>query len=205
MRWLGRIVGSALTIVLAVVLLPYASRLAARLLPDESGAAIKVSAVLSSKLENSARLETMKVHEEGVIHYDIQAAILGPVASIDVQYAYDASFGVDLSKVTMQVTGGTIIFLLPEPELLQDSLVPTQTYRDDFWYPGFSDADHQKLLEDERVKRQAAYLDGENAQALWDATINAFEETIAAWLADVDADLTFAYEKAPAQTETHPE
>ena len=112
LRWLAKIVGSAITIVLVVVIFPYVSQLAAKLMPDESGAAIKASAILASRLENSARLETMKVEEEGVLNYDIQAALLGSVANINVSYLYEASFGIDLSKVTMQASGNEIVFLL---------------------------------------------------------------------------------------------
>ncbi len=196
LRWLARVTGSAITIVLVVVLLPYASRIAARFMPDESGAAIKATTVLSSKLENTARLETLYVQEEGVIHYAIEAAIIGTVAEINIAYDYAGSFGVDLRKVAMQVEGSVITFFLPEPEVLNDSLTPTETYRDDFWYPGFDDADYQKLLDDERLARQAVYLTGEQQQALWDATVAAFEETIVSWLNGMQDGLTFRYEKA---------
>ncbi len=196
LRWLAKIVGSAITIVLVVVIFPYVSQLAAKLMPDESGAAIKASAILASRLENSARLETMKVEEEGVLNYDIQAALLGSVANINVSYLYEASFGIDLSKVTMQASGNEIVFLLPQVELLQDSLTPNEVYRDDFWYPGFSDTDYEKLLETERFARRAAYLDGEYADQLQDATIAAFETTIAPWLKEINAGLTLRYVNA---------
>lgn len=201
LRWLGKVIGSALTIVLVVVLFPHISKLAAKLMPDESGAAIKASAILAQKLESSARLETLKVQEEGVLNYDIQAAFIGSVANINASYTYEASFGVDLSKVTMQISGNELFFILPEPELIQDSLTPKDVYRDDFWFPGFSDADYEKLMEDERHARRATYLEGENSDQLWSATVTAFETTIAAWLQEVDAALTFRYElaQAPAQ------
>ena len=200
-RWLGKIIGSALTIVLVIVLFPHISKLAAKLMPDESGAAIKASAILAQNFESSARLETLKVEEEGVLNYDIQAAFIGSVANINATYTYEASFGVDLSKVTMQIADNELKFLLPEPELIQDNLTPNEVYRDDFWYPGFSDSDYERLMENERLARQAAYLDGENSEQLWNATVSAFESTIATWLKDVNAALTFRYEKAPSPTE----
>lgn len=196
LRWLAKVVGSAITIALVIVLFPHVSRLAGRLLPDESGAAIKSSAILASKLESSARLETLRVEEEGVLNYDIQAALLGSVANINVSYVYEASFGIDLSKVVMQAAGNEIIFILPEIEVLQDSLTPREVYRDDFWYPGFSDADYEKLLESERISRREAYLLGDEQEQLWNATVSAFETTISNWLKDVNAQLTFHYRKA---------
>ena len=198
LRWLARTVGGALTIVLVIVLFPHISRLAARLLPDESGAAIRASAVLSTRLENSARLETLQVDETGVIAYDIKAALIGTVASINVHYDYQASFGIDLRQVQLRIESGKLVFLLPEPELIQDALTPQEVARNDFWYPGFSDADYQKLLEDERLARRAHYLSGEGSAALWDATLKAFNETIAAWMIEIDSSLTYRCERAAA-------
>ena len=193
-RWLGKVIGSALTIILVIVLFPHISKLAARLMPDESGAAIKVSAILAQRLESSARLETLKVQEEGVLNYDIQAALIGSVANINASYVYEASFGIDLSKVLLQPSGDQLVFVLPEPELIQDNLTPKEVYRDDFWFPGFSDSDYEKLMENERVARRDIYLNGEKLEQLKAATIAAFESTIQVWLQDVDAALSFQYE-----------
>ena len=193
-RWLGKVIGSALTIILVIVLFPHISKLAARLMPDESGAAIKVSAILAQRLESSARLETLKVQEEGVLNYDIQAALIGSVANINASYVYEASFGIDLSKVLLQPSGDQLVFILPEPELIQDNLTPKEVYRDDFWFPGFSDSDYEKLMENERVARRDIYLNGEKLEQLKAATIAAFESTIQVWLQDVDAALSFQYE-----------
>ena len=193
-RWLGKVIGSALTIILVIVLFPHISKLAARLMPDESGAAIKASAILAQRLESSARLETLKVQEEGVLNYDIQAALIGSVANINASYVYEASFGIDLSKVLLQPSGDQLIFILPEPELIQDNLTPKEVYRDDFWFPGFSDSDYEKLMENERVARRDIYLNGEKLEQLKAATIAAFESTIQVWLQNVDAALSFQYE-----------
>lgn len=193
-RWLGKVIGSALTIILVIVLFPHISKLAARLMPDESGAAIKASAILAQRLESSARLETLKVQEEGVLNYDIQAALIGSVANINASYVYEASFGIDLSKVLLQPSGDQLVFILPEPELIQDNLTPKEVYRDDFWFPGFSDSDYEKLMENERVARRDIYLNGEKLEQLKAATIAAFESTIQVWLQDVDAALSFQYE-----------
>lgn len=195
-RWLSKILGSALTIVLVIVLFPYISTMAAKILPDESGAAIKASAILSSKLENSARLETLSIEEEGVLNYDIQAVLIGSVANINVSYVYNASFGIDLSKVNMVPAGNVITFALPPAELIQDSLTPQEVYRDDYWVPGFSDADYEKLLQEERLARRENHLNGEQKEALWNATITAFEQTIAPWLQSVNSNLTFNYIQA---------
>ncbi len=195
-KWLAKVVGSALTMVLALVLLPHAGRLMASLMPDEGGAAIRASAVISQKLENAARLETLHVSEEGVLNHSINAAFIGTVASVDVKYLYEASFGIDLKEVDMQVSGGTIRFTLPKPGLLNDSLTPIEAYRDDAWYPYFDDNDYHKLLEEERTARRENYLTGDMEATLWDATTNAFDETIAKWLTDVQGQFDIQYAMA---------
>ena len=100
-KWLLGLITSALTLVLVIVLLPYAAKWVARIMPDESAAAIRASVVLSQKLEQSAKLETLHVTEEGALNYEIKAAFLGTVASINADYTYEGSFGIDLQQVTM--------------------------------------------------------------------------------------------------------
>lgn len=202
-RWLVKVLTSAVTLVLVFVMLPHAVKLAARLMPDESGAAIKASAVIAAKLENSARLETLRVEEEGVLDYSVKPAFLPSVAAITAKYKYEASFGVDLSKVTIQLNGSHLTFLLPDCELIQDSITPTEIYRDDFWYPWIKDEKYEKIFEDERTARRAVYLSGEKSATLWDATTAAFKKTIAAWMQEMNTQLTFtcalAPEEVPAQ------
>lgn len=200
-RWLGRVIGGALTIVLVLILFPYLSKLAAKVMPDESGAAIRTSAILASKLENSTRLETLKVEEDGVLSYDIQAAFIGSVATINAKYRYEGSFGIDLRKVELRVNGDTITFVLPHPEVLQDSLTPEDVFRDDFWYPGFSDDDYEKLMENERLARREFYLSGDQEAHLWDSSVTAFEQTIAAWMEEIKANISIKYERAEIPAE----
>lgn len=195
-KWIGRIVGSAFAAILVIVFLPHMSRIAEQFMPDESGAAIRASAVLAEKLENSSRLETMKVDTSGVLEYEIKAAFIGTVANINTSYHYRASFGIDLQKVEMQINGRQITFFLPQPEVLQDSLTPVEVYKDDFWFPSFSENDYLKLLENEREACRNKYLSGEYAETLWKDTIEAFEITITPWIQNVNSNLTFVYEKA---------
>ena len=108
LKWLGRTVGSALTLVLVIVLLPHASRLMNSVLPDLSGAAVTASATLARNLQQSARLETTLVEEEGVLESSTDALFLGQVQQVTVRYTYRASLGIDLSRVQVKVTGNTI-------------------------------------------------------------------------------------------------
>ena len=99
LKWLGRTVGSALTLVLVIVLLPHASRLMYTILPDLSGAAVTASATLARNLQQSARLETAIAEEEGVLESGTEALFLGQVQKVTVRYTYHASLGIDLRKV----------------------------------------------------------------------------------------------------------
>lgn len=196
MKWLAGIVGSALTMTLVLALLPHVGRLLNRIMPDEAGAAIRASAVISEKLETAARLETLRVDQEGTLNYDINAAFIGTVASVNVRYRYEASFGIDLQEVEMLVGSGGITFVLPAPTLLLDSLTPLESYRNDSWYPYFDDSDYQKLLADECAARRETYLSGEYAQQLWDATVQAMDETVARWIGDAHGQVNIQYRMA---------
>ena len=191
-KWLLGLITSALTLVLVIVLLPYAAKWIARIMPDESAAAIRASVVLSQKLEQSAKLETLHVTEEGALNYEVKAAFLGTVASINADYTYEGSFGIDLQQVTMTRDGSVLTLTLPAPELLRRLRAIT---RDSALYPYLDDNDLQRVWEDERVSCRERYLSGERAAELWDATVAAMEATVAQWMADAGG-FTVRYERA---------
>ena len=196
-KWLLGLISSALTIVLVIVLLPYAAKWVARVMPDESAAAIRASVVLSQELSQSAKLETLHVTEKGALNYEVKAAFLGTVASITAEYTYEGSFGIDLRRVTMTRSGTVLTLTLPSPELLLDSLSPSDITRDSALYPYLDDNDLQRVLEEERQNCRARYLSGDHADALWDATVAAMEQTVAQWLGDA-GNFTIRYERAEA-------
>lgn len=196
-KWLLGLISSALTIVLVIVLLPYATKWVARVMPDESAAAIRASVVLSQELSQSAKLETLHVTEAGALNYEVKAAFLGTVASITAEYTYEGSFGIDLRRVTMTRSGTVLTLTLPAPELLLDSLSPSDITRDSALYPYLDDNDLQRVLAEERQNCRARYLSGDHADSLWDATVAAMEQTVAQWLGDV-GNFTIRYERAEA-------
>lgn len=183
MKWLGKLIGSALTLTLVIALLPYASRLLSAMLPDLSGAATTLSATLSRHMQESARLETSAVEEEGVMTSTTDALLLGEVQSVDVRYTYRASLGIDLRKAQLQVSGNTVTLLLPDVEVLSDSLTPEEIVRRDFWYP-LTDERLQTLLQQEQERCRAYYLAANEAnEQAWENTISALEHTIGQWIA----------------------
>ena len=194
LRWFAKILAGVITIALLIIFFPHLSEIADEMMPDESGTAIKTSMILASKLEESARLETLKVEDEGVLNYEVKAAFLGTVATINLSYKYEGSFGIDLRKVQMHVAKNKITFVLPLPEVIQDTLTPLEIVSDDYWYPGFSKMDFEKLLEKERVACRDSYLYGEQLELLCDKCLTAFESTIASWMKSVNRNLEIQYE-----------
>lgn len=195
-RFLGRILSGVVSIALIIVLFPSLTKLSSALMPDESGSSIKTSVVLAANLENTARLETMKVKTDGVLLYDINAAFIGTVSTINIVYTYEASLGIDLTKVGIHIDRNTITFVIPKPEVLTDRLTPLEVYHDDFWYPGFDKEDYDSLVEKERLAQAESYLSGENLEAVWESTQIAFEETIAIWMKEANPKLEIRFQRA---------
>ena len=196
LKWLKRVVATAVTVVLIIVLLPYASQLASAVLPDLSGAALNTSILLSHKMENSARLETSLIEDEGILNSTTNAMFIGQVQSVNIQYIYRASIGIDLSKVKMKVRGATITLTLPQPEILSDSITPQQVEKDDFWYP-LTESRRQKILNDElmlcRKRCLEEYITSDEA---WQNTLSAMENTISGWLTASSSGVTVRYEQS---------
>lgn len=193
LSWLARVAGTALSLVLVIVMLPYASKWAAKLIPDLSGAAVNTSVTLSQKLSQSARLECVQVDVNGVLDSTTNALFIGTVQSVQIAYTYHASIGIDLTKVQIRTEGNTVVLELPAMEVLSDSLTPTEIQRSDFWYP-LTDERRQQLLNDEQEARREKHLaEVSSSEEGWDYVINALNSTIAAW-SDIDQRVTFRYE-----------
>lgn len=192
-KWLGRVIASALTLVLVIVLLPHISQFVSSVLPDLSGAATTASVTLSRSLQETARLETTVVEEEGVLESSTDALFIGEVQKVTVRYTYCASIGIDLTKVQLKVTGNTITLLLPETEILSDSLTPQEIIRDDFWYP-LTDQRLQTLLSEEQQRCREHYLQ-QNAESdvLWDNIVSSMENTISQWISLGRTGVTIEY------------
>ncbi|MBQ8654210.1 MAG: DUF4230 domain-containing protein [Clostridia bacterium] len=195
LRWLAKLLTTAAAVLLTIVLLPYASDLMTAYLPDLSGAARNISVTLSRNLQETGRLEVMLAQEEGVLESSTEALFLGTVQKVSVQYIYRASVGIDLTRVQVKVQGRVVTLLLPEPEILNDSLEPGQIVRDDFWYP-LTDTRLQKLIEDEKLRCRSRYLSEQaDSSLLWDYTVSALSNTVAQWLGVHDEGVTIRYER----------
>ena len=194
-KWLAKALAGAVSTVLVIVLLPWAAKLAWRYLPDLSGYTEVAAQTLSRRFEESARLETMKIEEEGVLTSSTSALLLGTVQEVTICYRYEVSLGIDLRQVSVRAQGHALILTLPPMEVLADSLTPEQITRSDFWYP-LTDKKRKTLLENERLACRERCLTEQTASPdAWEQTCRMLDATVAQWLEDA-AGLTIVYERA---------
>lgn len=193
-KWLAKVLASAATIVLVVVALPYGSELAARYLPDLGHRAEIAAETLTRRFEESARLETVKIEEEGVLTSSTNALFLGTVQQVTVNYRYEVSLGIDLREVSVRQEGRALTLVLPAMEVLADSLTPLSINRRDFWYP-LTDKQRRTMLENERLSCRERCLSEQRAsEAAWEQTCRMLDATIAQWLDDA-AGVSIRYER----------
>lgn len=183
-KWLGKIVGTALCICLIIVFLPRLYRFVSKYLPDGSRNAVTASVVLSRHMEESARLETNKVTDTGVLTSTVNALLIGEVQNVVIQYTYEASLGIDLKKVEMEIRGNTLTLKLPPVEVLQDSLTVTDVDKRDFWFP-LTEGRRQKLVDDEKLKCRTHYLEeNEESDKARETTVKVVTDTVNGLLND---------------------
>jgi len=181
LRFLLRIVSTALIISLVLVFLPRLTRLAGRLWPDPARTE-RVSELLSHELKDSARLETLTVDDQGVLTATVQAALIGEVQRVTMDYDYRASVGVDLTKVRLSAEDGILTLYLPPFEILSDSLTPTHVDRQDFWYP-LTEKRRAQLIEEEKASRADAILaEVGSSDDVWNRTVGTLSGLIRSWL-----------------------
>ena len=181
LRFLLRIVSTALIISLVLVFLPRLTRLVGRLWPDPARTE-RVSELLSHELKDSARLETLTVDDRGVLTATVQAALIGEVQRVTMDYDYHASVGVDLTKVRLSAEDGVLTLYLPPFEILSDSLTPTHVDRQDFWYP-LTEKRRAQLIEEEKASRADAILaEVGSSDDVWNRTVGTLSGLIRSWL-----------------------
>ena len=181
LRFLLRIVSTALIISLVLVFLPRLTRLAGRLWPDPARTE-RVSELLSHELKDSARLETLTVDDRGVLTATVQAALIGEVQRVTMDYDYHASVGVDLTKVRLSAEDGVLTLYLPPFEILSDSLTPTHVDRQDFWYP-LTEKRRAQLIEEEKASRADAILaEVGSSDDVWNRTVGTLSGLIRSWM-----------------------
>ena len=181
-RWTLSLITKVLTVILIIMLLPYAKQLFSFILPDTVGEIRVQSAVLHQKLDASKKIEVTSVDETGIMEADTNVIIFGTVGKTTIRYRYTASIGIDLSKVIMTEDSDRIIFLLPETEVLNDGIEALEINRQDLFSKAI-DKSIETLLSDQRLQCREQYLNGEqHSEKNWENTVKAFQDTICQWL-----------------------
>jgi len=181
-KWALSLITKALVIILVVLLLPFAKSIVGYFMPDITGEISVQSKILEQKLESSKRLEVTKADENGVLEAETNVIILGTVGKTTIEYRYTASIGIDLRKVIITTDNDRIVFLMPEPEILNDSIEALKINRQDLFSKAI-DKSIETLLSEQRIACREQYLvDKTKMENIWNDTISAFRDTICYWL-----------------------
>ncbi len=197
LRFPVRILSTALVLSLMLVFLPHLTRLAGRLWPDPARTE-RVSEILRHELKESARLETLTVDDRGVLTATVQAALIGEVQRVTIDYDYHASIGVDLEKAGISMEDGILVLSLPPFEMLSDSLTPTAVDRQDFWYPLTEKRRSQLLSEERETRARAALEEARSSEKVRRDTVETLQRLIASWLGPDSWITTVEIRLAPA-------
>ena len=83
--------------------------------------------------------------------------LLGTVGSTTIRYRYTASVGIDLSKVVMSEENDSIVFMLPEPEILNDGIEALQINKNNLFSRAI-DKSTETLLNEQKLKCREEYI-----------------------------------------------
>jgi len=178
----GPILSKALTILIVIILLPFANDLRRLIIPDVTGNITTQISIIKQKLESSQRLEVTTVDEEAVLESKTSVIIFGTVGTTTIRYRYTASIGIDLSRVIMSVENNRIIFILPAPEVLNDGIEALEINKNNLFSKAIEKS-VETLLSEQREKCRNQYLTEEkNQKMIKDDAVKAFHDTVCRWL-----------------------
>ena len=180
-RWIFRLLKLMVAVFLIVAAL-FSWKPVSNLFHNVTGEIEVQSSVLRKKLESSKRLEVTKVDEEGTLEADTSVIILGKVGSTTIRYRYTASLGIDLEKVIIDTDSDSIIFSIPDPEVLNDGIEALEVKKRDFFSKAI-DKSVETLLYEQRIRCREQYLNEKiHSERIWTDTIKAFNDTLGSWL-----------------------
>ena len=181
-KWFVSLITRVLAILLVLFLLPFARTVFRQVFPGVTGEIRTQSAVIRKKLESSSRLEATTVDEEGVLEAKTNVIIFGTVGSTTIRYRYTASVGIDLSKVIMATESDRIIFILPEPEILNDGIEPLEINKNNLFSRAIEKSVETLLNEQKQVCRDQYLTEEQHSERVWEDVKKSFEQTICQWL-----------------------
>lgn len=181
-KWAFSVITKVIVIILVILLLPYARDLYRLIAPNVTGEILTQSKIIEQKLESSQRLEVTTVEEEGLIESKTNVIIFGTVGTTTIRYRYTASIGIDLKNVIMTPEDDRIVLLLPEAEVLNDSIEAIEINKHNLFSKAIEKS-VETLLAEQRVKCREEFIsEKEHADKIRNDAILAFNETICKWL-----------------------
>ena len=181
-KWVLSVLSKVFVILLVIALLPFARTWIRQLFPDATGEIRIQSMILEQKLESSKRLEVTTIDEEGILEAKTNVIILGTVGSTTIRYHYTASVGIDLSKVIMTTDSDRIIFMLPDPEILNDGIEALEINKNNLFSKAVEKS-VETLLTEQKIKCREQYIaEKQHSERAWNDIRKSFEETICQWL-----------------------
>ena len=181
-KWALGVMTRAIVIALVIMIVLFATEPLRDMLRNVKGEIRIQSAILKQKMESSKRLEVTKVDEEGTMEAKTSVVLLGTVGTTTTRYRYTASVGIDLSKVVMSEENDSIVFMMPEPEILNDGIEALQINKNNLFSKAI-DKSTETLLNEQKLKCREEYISNSKyTDRSWNDTVKAFEETICNWL-----------------------
>lgn len=181
-KWILSVLSKVFVILLVIVLLPFARTWIREMFPDVTGQIRIQSMILEQKLESSKRLEVTTIDEEGILEAKTNVIILGTVGTTTIRYRYTASVGIDLSKVVMTTDSDRIIFILPDPEVLNDGIEALEINKNNLFSKAVEKS-VETLLNEQKIKCRDQYIaEKQHSERAWNDIRKSFEETICQWL-----------------------
>ena len=90
--------------------------------------------------------------------------------------------GIDLSKVIMDTENDRIVFMMPEPEILNDGIEALEINKNNFFSKAVEKS-VETLLNEQKLKCREQYItEKQHSDRAWDDIRKSFEETICQWL-----------------------
>ena len=181
-KWLFSLLTKVVAVILVILILPFAKNIAKHFFPDIYGEIQIQSMIIEQKLESSNRLEVTKVDETGILETKTNVVVLGTVGTTTIRYRYTASIGIDLSKVIMTTDSDRILFLLPDPEVLNDGIEALEIKRNNLFSKAIDKSIETILAEQRSVCREQYLTEKQHSDQTWEDTVHAFNDTICKWL-----------------------
>lgn len=197
----GKILSTALVLVLVVSLLPYARQLLGRFLPSFKEDTSVTLERLSHEMAEVGKLTTVQYTDDGMIDSVTSALLVGNVQRVRIPYRYEIGLGVNLNQITLTAgEDGVITAAVPSVSMMYDGLTVTgEAQIDDFWYP-LSEEKYQQIIDSQALACREAYLsDAALLEKAWQSTAAALYGAFVQWMPEAE-DFRFV----PAEEENSP-